>query len=84
VLTDDGTFIPDGSLSSYEMSRIETDPYGALTNMNLKRENMIVGFFLLTRVLIGKILLQPDIYAGLKMIGIENVKKNLKLLASFL
>lgn len=82
TLTDNGTFIPNNSLTQFEMSRLEFDNYGALKEMNLDRQNMMIAFFLFTKVLIAKIMLQPETYSGMKMQATPNVKKNLKLIAS--
>jgi hypothetical protein len=56
-LTENGTFVPDNLLTHFEMNRVELDNYGAFVNMEYNRENMIVIYFLFTKILIARILL---------------------------
>lgn len=52
-LTGDGAFVPHGFLTSFEMSRLNIDSYGSLQQQNQEKEQMIVAFFLLTKVLVA-------------------------------
>ena len=52
-------------LTEYEISRLGLDNYGALpTKMTLGKEHMMIGFFLITKILIGLILLQQEVFSG--------------------
>ncbi len=84
-LTENGAFMPNNFLSNFELSRLEIDEYGSIWNMNTQKQNMIIAFFLLSKILVGKILLQPDLYAGIRTdMSSNNLKKNLKILATFI
>jgi len=80
--TEEGSFMPNDFLTDYEISRLELDSYGSLTHMNLQREQMLLGFFLLSKVLVGRVLLQPEKHSGLMVKFQETAKRNLKMIAT--
>ena len=43
---------------------------------------MIVAYYMFLKVLVGKMFLQPELYAGMKMQSTPNIKLNLKIIAS--
>jgi hypothetical protein len=79
-------FMPNNFLSSYEISRIGLDNYGALPRkMGVGKEHLIIGSYLISKVLIGLILLQEEIFAGnFKPAKISKIKQNLILIATVL
>ena len=83
-LTDESAFVPHGFLTNFEMSRLTIDTYGSLFQQNQEKEQMIVAFFLFSKILVAQILMQSDIYAGMKTEGNPSIKSNLKVIASFI
>lgn len=73
--------MPDDFLTNFEIYRLELDNYCSITNMNYDKENLVMAFFLITKVLVARVLLQPNNYAGVKSKS-ENLHKNLKFVAS--
>jgi hypothetical protein len=79
---ENGSYVPDGTLTSFEMSRLNIDTYGSVYSQTPDKEQMMVAFFLITKVLVAQVLLQADLYAGLRTEGNDNIKRNLKVIAS--
>eukprot|EP00347_Sterkiella_histriomuscorum_P020632 403337058 len=63
-LTEMGAFIPKTLLTNFELSRVKIDQYGSLDEMSVDKQNMIIAFFLFTKILVTQILLQADLHAG--------------------
>lgn len=67
--------MPDNFLSEYEITRVDLDNYGALPQkVQPGQEHMLLGFYLISKVLIGLVLLQKDIFGDL-----TNMKKLSKM-----
>jgi hypothetical protein len=54
-----GAFIPSRYFVHYEKARLEFDTFGALCNQTEDRKSMLICFFFITRIFIGKFLLHP-------------------------
>jgi hypothetical protein len=52
-------YIPDGFLTHFEMERLNLDKYGALVRINDKQMQMMIGNYILIKVLVIKILSNP-------------------------
>jgi len=52
-------FVPDHFLTEFELNRVKTDSYGALLPLKTEQVQMITSFFVVGKVLLGKILLNP-------------------------
>ena len=80
-----GQFVPDGFLSPFEIAHLNLDSYGALLRITDKQIQMVIGIYILIKVLVVKILSNPT---GLGLIpegGGGNqtlMKTNFKVLAS--
>eukprot|EP00347_Sterkiella_histriomuscorum_P020380 403338026 len=83
-LTEMGAFIPKTLLTNFELSRVKIDQYGSLDEMSVDKQNMIIAFFLFTKILVTQILLQADLHAGVRSDKNSNLFKNLKVLATFI
>lgn len=59
-LTSQGTFLPGSYLLPFEKTRLEFDSFGALKGQSDSRKQMMISFFLFTRILIGMLLLKPE------------------------
>jgi hypothetical protein len=59
-LTSQGTFLPGSYLLPFEKSRLEFDSFGALKSQSDSKKKMMISFFLITRILIGMLLLKPE------------------------
>jgi hypothetical protein len=82
-LTSHKAFIPDNFLTIFELNRLQTDPYGALLNPDDEQVKMILGFYIIGKILIGKILLKPE-SLGLNIQMSSKVLGNFKILASLI
>ena len=58
------------------------DRYGSIINIDPTRKALIVAYFLIGKILVGKILLQPEKYAGIKATGTHLVKENMKFIGA--
>lgn len=70
-------------MTIFETNRIETDEYGAIVHIDNVQTKMVVGFYLLGKTCIEKILFKPN-KAGLGLTFNEIQLKNFKLLSSLL
>jgi hypothetical protein len=57
--TSNKTFIPLRFLTSFEKSRLEFNEFGGLVNQNDDKRRMMLCLFIISRILIGEILLKP-------------------------
>jgi hypothetical protein len=53
-------YVPDNFLTEFELNRIHTDSYGAIVRLEPDQIKMISCMYLLGKVLIAKILLNPN------------------------
>lgn len=73
--------IPDGFLTEFELSRIQTDTYGRMGYLNQDQVKMLASMFLLGKVLAVKILMSPA-KLGVTLHLSEQALLNFKLLTS--
>ena len=72
-LTWHNAFIPNNFLTPFEIHRLNINKYGALQNPSHEAKQMLIGFFIIGKIMIGKIFLNPgDIGVNIKV----NEKKN--------
>eukprot|EP00356_Strombidium_inclinatum_P009324 CAMPEP_0170497662 /NCGR_PEP_ID=MMETSP0208-20121228/25371_1 /TAXON_ID=197538 /ORGANISM="Strombidium inclinatum, Strain S3" /LENGTH=159 /DNA_ID=CAMNT_0010774547 /DNA_START=2250 /DNA_END=2729 /DNA_ORIENTATION=- len=80
-----GSYVPNGFLTPYQLNRIDTDNYGAIIAMDETQIKMVVGCFLLARVLITNILMKSKKQAGQDAAVVnEVVENNFQWIASIL
>lgn len=82
-LTNHNTFIPNNFLTTFELHRITVNKYGALQNPTPEVKQMMIGFFLLGKILIGTILLKPQ-SVGVNVKISQVAMKNFKIVASII
>ena len=75
------TFMPDNFLTEFELNRLQLDDYGALFHPDEDQSKMILGFYIMGKILTARILMQPD-KLGFQMDFNEKMRKNFKILAS--
>lgn len=81
--TSHNAFIPNNFLTTFEIHRVNISKYGSLENPTHEMKQMIIGFFILGIVLVGKICLHPE-DIGMKIKINEQTKKNFKIIASII
>ena len=59
-LTTHKAFVPDNFLTYFELNRLDTNEYGCLMNPTMDHVKMITSFYLIGKILVGRILLQPS------------------------
>ena len=81
-----GTFVPDNFLMSYELNKVKLNSFGAFTDggVTLIQKRMIIGFFMLIKITVGRILLNPGKsgFGGGNILLSDKSIKNFKLIAS--
>lgn len=76
-MTENNAFIANNFLTPFELDRITLNKYGAIQNPTMEVKQMIIGFFLLGKILCGMILLKPSGKG-------EYIKVNYKIIASII
>ncbi|CDW85260.1 UNKNOWN [Stylonychia lemnae] len=83
-LTKAKNFVPQDFLTEYELNRLNTDSYGAITQqLSEDQIKMVGGIYLLGKILIVKILFNPN-KSGISMQFNDKMLLNFKLLSSVL
>lgn len=59
-LISEGAFLPSSYLCGFESSRLDKDGFGSLRDQTPLRQEMLISFFFLTRVLVRDILLSAE------------------------
>jgi hypothetical protein len=59
-LISEGAFIPPSYLLGFESSRLDKDGFGSLRDQTPLKQEMLVSFFFITRILVKDILLSAD------------------------
>ena len=72
-LISDGAFLPISYLLSFESSRLDRDVFGSLRDQTPIKQELLLSFFLISRVLIKEILLTKDV-GGLQSTVTEKTK----------
>jgi uncharacterized membrane protein YcgQ (UPF0703/DUF1980 family) len=80
-----GAFLPDWFLFGYEFKRIPLNRYGAIRkNINSKHRRLILGMYILIKILVAKILLNPSKTGFSGPVMGKVISMNFKILASIL
>ncbi|TNV83734.1 hypothetical protein FGO68_gene7231 [Halteria grandinella] len=82
-------YVPDGFLTQFEMDRLNLDKYGALISVSEKQVQMVMGNYILIKVLVCQIMANPEklgLIPDSQKEGLQrnNITANFRVLASML
>ena len=86
-----GQYIPDNFLSQFELDKLDLNPLGAINDINDKQMEMIIGNYILIKILVCKVLANPQSlgfipsqYLNIDNAYTQKLKINFKVLTSLL
>ena len=82
-LTTENTYIPNNFLTLFELHRLNLNKYGSLQKPTYEVKQMLIGFFLIGKILCGSILMNPK-QIGVGVAVSKTWEINLKIIASII